>query len=141
MRDAQWQPFQVLTKSADRNAELNPILDWAPNVCMGVSVEQQSYLPRVEQLRSTGAHTKFLSIEPLLEFLGDFDLTGIDWVIVGGESGPGARPMHPDWVRGVRELCIESNVPFFFKQWGGTRKRRQGASSMVRLGIKCRRPL
>ena len=126
MREAHWHRFQVLTKRADRLAELNPVLDWAPNVWMGVSVEQRRYLARVEQLKTTGAHTKFLSIEPLLESLGGFDLTGIDWVIVGGESGPGARPMHPDWVRGVRELCIESHVPFFFKQWGGTRKKKTG---------------
>ena len=93
---------------------------------MGVSVEQRRYLHRIEELKTTGAGTKFLSIEPLLEDLGKFDLRGIDWVIVGGESGPGARTMQADWARGIRELCGEHQVPFFFKQWGGTRNKKNG---------------
>ncbi len=90
-----------------------------PNVWLGVSVEDRKYgLPRIEHLRQTPAAVRFLSIEPLLEDLGEIDLTGIHWVIVGGESGPGARPMHPDWVRRIREQCVAARVPFFFKQWG-----------------------
>jgi len=126
MRLAHWHRFQVLTKRADRLAELSSLLDWPPNVWMGVSVEQRRYLHRIEELKSTGAQTKFLSIEPLLEDLGIFDLRGIDWVIAGGESGPGARTMQPEWARGIRELCQEYQVPFFFKQWGGTRKKKTG---------------
>jgi protein gp37 len=91
-------------------------------VWMGVSVESPEYLGRIDRLRRTGARVKFLSIEPLLEDLGEFDLTGIDWAIVGGESGPGARPMNAEWVRNIRQQCASAGVPFFFKQWGGTRK-------------------
>jgi protein gp37 len=92
----------------------------------GVSVENERYLPRVDDLRRTGAQIKFLSIEPLLGPLPDLDLRGIAWVIVGGESGPGARPLNPDWVRDIRNLCLRSRVPFFFKQWGGALKSRTG---------------
>lgn len=126
MRRADWHRFQVLTKRSDRLAELDSHIDWPRNVWMGVSVESKKYLERIDRLRSTHAHIKFLSIEPLLEDLGPFDLTGMDWVIVGGESGPGARPMSPIWVRNLRELCTSGNIPFFFKQWGGTRKKVSG---------------
>lgn len=126
MRRADWHRFQVLTKRSDRLAELDSHIDWPRNVWMGVSVESKKYLERIDRLHSTHAHIKFLSIEPLLEDLGPFDLTGMDWVIVGGESGPGARPMSPIWVRNLRELCTNANVPFFFKQWGGTRKKVSG---------------
>lgn len=126
MKLAHWHRFQVLTKRAGRLAEISPLLDWPQNVWMGVSVEQRRYLHRIEELKTTGAGTKFLSIEPLLEDLGKFDLRGIDWVIAGGESGPGARAMQADWARGIRELCGEHQVPFFFKQWGGTRKKKNG---------------
>ena len=126
MRRADWHRFQVLTKCADRLLELNPQLQWPANVWMGVSVESKGYLNRVDRLRNTGASVKFLSLEPLLEELGAFDLTGIDWVIVGGESGPGARPMSPAWARNLRDLCVDARVPFFFKQWGGTRKKAAG---------------
>jgi len=126
MRIAHWHRFQVLTKRAERLAEVHTQIDWPDNVWMGVSVESKAYLPRVDALRQTGALTKFLSIEPLLEDLGPFDLSGIDWVIVGGESGPHSRSMDPDWVRHIRDRCIESRVPFFFKQWGGTRKKKTG---------------
>jgi len=128
MRRAHWHRFQVLTKRAERLAVLSPQIDWPANVWMGVSVESQGYLPRIDSLRQTGAKTKFLSLEPLLEDLGPFDLAGIDWVIVGGESGPHARPVHPDWVRDIRDLCSQAQVPFFFKQWGGTRKKKTGRS-------------
>ena len=109
--------FQVLTKRAERLAELAPSLPWPENVWMGVSVENQRWTSRVAPLRETPAAVKFLSCEPLLGPL-ELELTGIDWVIVGGESGPGARPMSPEWARGVRDQCVEASVPFFFKQWG-----------------------
>jgi protein gp37 len=99
----------------------------APHIWLGVSVEDRKHgLPRIDQLRAATAAVRFLSIEPLLEDLGQLDLTAIDWVIVGGESGHPARPMHPDWVRSVRDQCIEQHVAFFFKQWGGTRKNLTG---------------
>jgi protein gp37 len=126
MRRADWHRFQVLTKRDDRLLELDRNLQWPQNVWMGVSVESKEYLKRVDHLRQTAAHIKFLSIEPLIEDLGEFDLAGIDWVIVGGESGPRARPMHPAWVKGLRDLCFDAGVPFFFKQWGGTRKKAAG---------------
>jgi protein gp37 len=126
MRRAYWHCFQVLTKRADRLSELDRDLHWPENVWMGVSVESKKYLNRIEALRRTRSRIKFLSLEPLLEDLGAFDLAGIDWVIVGGESGPGARPMSPSWVRNLRDLCLAADVPFFFKQWGGTRKKVTG---------------
>lgn len=126
MTRAHWHWFQVLTKRADRLAELSPQLDWAPNVWMGVSVETDRYRGRIDALRSTGAQTKFLSLEPLLGPLRDLDLAGIDWVIVGGESGPRSRPMSPAWVTDLRDQCQRSKVPFFFKQWGGKNKKKAG---------------
>ena len=93
---------------------------------MGVSVENQDYISRIDHLRKTNATVKFLSLEPLLGPLPDLELSGIDWVIVGGESGPGARPMEEDWVRQIRDKCVSSDVPFFFKQWGGVIKKRAG---------------
>ena len=106
--------FQILTKRAERL----PDFEYPFNVWLGVTVEMSKYKNRIEYLRQTNAKVKFLSCEPLLGDLGKLDLTGIDWVIVGGESGPGARPMHPDWVRNIQKQCQEQNVPFFFKQWG-----------------------
>ena len=126
MRRADWHRFQVLTKRADRLLELDRQIRWTQNTWMGVSVENRKCFSRIDSLRKTGAHIKFLSLEPLLEDLGGFDLTGIDWVIVGGESGPGARPMNSLWVRNLRDLCLAAEVPFFFKQWGGTRKKVNG---------------
>ena len=126
MRRADWHRFQVLTKRADRLLELDRRIHWTQNIWMGVSVENRKCFSRIASLRKTGAHIKFLSLEPLLEDLGEFDLTGIDWVIVGGESGPGARPMNSLWVRNLRDLCLAAEVPFFFKQWGGTRKKVTG---------------
>ncbi len=116
--------FQVLTKRSDRMysvlKEFSSGPAWWPfgNVWLGVSVESRDYLSRIDDLRRTPAAVRFLSLEPLLEDLGQLDLTGIHWVIVGGESGPGARPMHPDWARGIRDQCVAAGVPFFFKQWG-----------------------
>ena len=126
MRRAAWHHFQVLTKRAERLEKLSPEIDWPDNVWMGVSVENQDYTPRIDCLRKAGAKVKFLSLEPLLGPLPDLELSGIDWVIVGGESGPGARPMEEDWVRQIRDKCVSSDVPFFFKQWGGVIKKRAG---------------
>jgi protein gp37 len=128
---ARWHTYQVLTKRADRlqamlAGELREAAE-QPHLWWGVSVEDRAHgLPRVEQLRAAPAAVRFLSVEPLLEDLGTLDLKGIHWVIVGGESGAGARPMDPRWVRSIRDQCAEASVPFFFKQWGGVRKTRAG---------------
>lgn len=111
--------YQVLTKRSTRLRRLAGDLPWPPNVWMGVSVENTDVLARVEDLRAVPAGVRFLSCEPLLGPLGGLDLAGIGWVIAGGESGPNARPMHPDWARELRDLCTAGRVPFFFKQWGG----------------------
>ena len=126
MNQASQHTFQVLTKRPGRVSRLNRKLDWTDNIWMGVSVESERWLDRVELLTTTDARTKFLSLEPLLGPLPSLDLNGIDWVIVGGESGPGARPMEPEWVREIRDNCVDNNVPFFFKQWGGVFKKRTG---------------
>ncbi len=126
MRRAYWHQFQILTKRAERLLELDTVLDWPQNVWMGVSVENAQYVQRISLLRQTHAAIRFLSLEPLLGALPDLDLQGIHWVIVGGESGPRARPVEYEWVRDIRKQCKEANVAFFFKQWGGTRKKKSG---------------
>jgi protein gp37 len=126
MRRAHWHEFQVLTKRGERLEQLNRLIDWPDNVWMGVSVEREDYRYRIDHLRHTGARTKFLSLEPLIGPLADLDLRGIHWVIVGGESGPGARPVSESWVTEIRDQCTATGVPFFFKQWGGTNKKRAG---------------
>lgn len=126
MRSASWHQFQILTKRAERLLELSRTIDWPDNVWMGVSVERQDYTSRIDALRQTGAAIKFVSMEPLLGPLSGLDLQGIDWVIVGGESGPGARRMEEDWVLGVKAQCLKARVPFFFKQWGGFNKKKAG---------------
>jgi protein gp37 len=131
MATARWHVFQVLTKRADRLRDLLigrlAFAAELPNVWWGVSVEDRKHgLPRIECLRAAPAAVRFLSIEPLLETLGVLDLTGVSWVIVGGESGPRCRPMDEAWVRGIRDQCLAAGVPFFFKQWGGIRKKRAG---------------
>lgn len=126
MGRASWHQYQVLTKRSERLLRLDDQLDWQPQIWMGVSVENEDYTFRIDHLRQTRAHTKFLSLEPLLGPLPDLDLTGIDWVIVGGESGPGARPMQHRWVVDIRDQCRRASVPFFFKQWGGVQKHRGG---------------
>lgn len=118
--------FQVLTKRSRRLRELGPHLAWCRNIWMGVSVENARYLDRIADLQATPAATRFLSLEPLLGPPGELPLDGIHWVIVGGESGPGARPMRPEWARSVRRQCRSAGVPFFFKQWGGVRKHMTG---------------
>ncbi len=126
MEKAHWHTFQILTKRSGRLMNLSPALSWPDNVWMGVSVENADYVYRIDHLRRSGARTKFLSIEPLLGPIPDLDLMGIDWVIVGGESGPGARPMKEEWVLDILEQCQKARVPFFFKQWGGERKKKAG---------------
>ena len=120
MRRASWHQFQVLTKRSGRLLELNSQIDWPDNVWMGVSVENQDYTFRIDHLRKTDAVTKFLSLEPLLGPLSGLNLNGINWVIVGGESGPGARPMLEDWVSQIRDQCNVVSVPLFVKQMGGS---------------------
>ena len=126
MRRAFWHRFQVLTKRPERLVALEPRLEWAPNIWMGVSVESDKYRSRIDHLRATRASVRFLSLEPLIGPLHGLDLDGIHWVILGGESGPHARPMDPTWAIDVRDQCHEAKVPFFFKQWGGANKKRTG---------------
>ena len=126
MRQASQHQYQILTKRAERLAESSPQLPWRENIWMGVTVESSAYKDRIDYLRYTSAHVKFLSLEPLLDDLGKLDFTGIDWVIVGGESGPGARPIKIAWVRNIRKQCLAQNTPFFFKQWGGINKKKTG---------------
>jgi protein gp37 len=127
MAAANWHTYQVLTKRSGRLRDLlNSSLSFAakqPHIWWGVSVENRKYgLPRVRDLQSANASVRFLSVEPLLEDMGSLDLSGINWIIVGGESGPGARPMKTEWVTSIRDQCRDAGVPFFFKQWGGVRK-------------------
>lgn len=126
MRRAHWHQFQVLTKRSTRLLELDHRLDWPSNVWMGVSVENTNYTFRIDHLRQTGAIVKFLSLEPLLGPLHGLDLNRINWVIVGGESGPHARPVDSSWVLSIRDQCRDASVPLFFKQWGGANKKRAG---------------
>jgi len=121
-----WHLFQVLTKRSGRLAELAPLLPWPGNVWMGVTVESAEHVNRVDDLRPVPASVRFLSLEPLLGPVPGLDLDGIDWVIVGGESGPGARPMAETWALDIREQCRRAGVPFFFKQWGGKNKKKAG---------------
>ncbi len=122
MQQASWHTFQVLTKRPERAAELAPDLPWPANVWMGTTVESADYLYRIEPLLKIPAKIRFLSLEPLLGPLPKLPLEGIHWVIVGGESGPDARPMQSKWVFQIRDQCQENGVPFFFKQWGGVYK-------------------
>ncbi len=126
MRRASWHQFQVLTKRASRLSRITSRIQWPANVWMGVSVESTEYEFRIDYLRRIGARIKFLSLEPLLGPLPDLNLTNIDWVIVGGESGPGARPMDKQWVVDIKRQCKKAHVAFFFKQWGGTNKKKAG---------------
>lgn len=126
MRTASWHQFQILTKRSQRLLDLSPEIDWPANVWMGVSVENDDVRFRVDHLRKTNAKIKFLSLEPLLGPLPRLNLRGMHWVIVGGESGPGARPMEKEWVTDIRDQCLRAGAPFFFKQWGGMFKKRNG---------------
>jgi protein gp37 len=140
---ANWHTYQVLTKRSERLRELlTGRLRFAAereNIWWGVSVEDRKYgLPRIDDLRQAPAAVRFLSIEPLLEDLGEINLSGISWVIVGGESGPGARPMKKEWVLSIRKQCKAYRVPFFFKQWGGVRKLRMAESWTAALMMNIR---
>lgn len=126
MNRASWHTFQILTKRAERLSQINSLLNWSDNIWAGVSVENADYLYRIDHLRSTSAKIKFLSLEPLLGPIPNLNLEGIDWVIVGGESGPKARLMKQEWVIEIRDACLDQKVPFFFKQWGGTSKKKNG---------------
>jgi protein gp37 len=123
MNRAHWHQYQILTKRPERLLELDAQLPWQSHIWMGVSVENADYQSRIDLLRQTHAYIKFLSLEPLLGPLDELNLKQIDWVIAGGESGPGARPCDPAWVRSIRDQCRLQKVPFFFKQWGGTNKK------------------
>jgi protein gp37 len=126
MKKASWHTFQILTKRSDRLQLIEDRIRIPKNVWLGVSVECEDYLYRIDDLRKTGAQVRFLSLEPLIGPLPGLDLEGINWVIVGGESGPGARPMQEEWVTDIRDNCLAAGVPFFFKQWGGVFKKRAG---------------
>lgn len=126
MNKARWHCFQVLTKRSGRMTKISTRLNWTSNIWMGVTVENSDYIDRIFDLHETPAAVKFLSLEPLLGPMPDIPLGGIDWVIVGGESGPGAREMKKEWAADVRDQCISANVPFFFKQWGGVNKKKAG---------------
>ncbi len=126
MNRAYWHQFQVLTKRPERVLEMDKMLSWTPNIWMGTSVENEEYAFRIDSLRQTNAKIKFLSLEPLLGPLDYLDLTNIHWAIVGGESGPHARPMKNEWVISIRDQCQKAKVAFFFKQWGGTNKKKTG---------------
>ena len=126
MNNANWHTYQVLTKRSKRLKEFDKYLKWTKNIWMGVSVETESYLFRIKDLQNSSAMIKFLSLEPLLGPIPELDLEGIHWVIVGGESGPKARFMDPDWVLNIRDQCVKAKVPFFFKQWGGKNKKKAG---------------
>lgn len=126
MEAAHWHTFQILTKRSKRLLEVAPHVNWPDNVWMGVSVENQDYTWRVHDLQKVPAAVRFLSVEPLLGPIPNLPLDGIDWVIVGGESGPRARPIRPEWVREIRRQCQEKGVAFFFKQWGGRNKKAAG---------------
>ena len=119
--------FQILTKRPERLAKVGELINkWPSNVWLGVTVETKDYKGRIQYFREIDVPVKFISCEPLLEDLEEFDLRGINWVIVGGESGPNARPIHPDWVINIRDQCTRNSIPFFFKQWGGINKKVTG---------------
>lgn len=126
MNDAHWHTFQILTKRSERLAELSQSLVWSDNIWMGVSVEDSDNLYRVNNLKKTSAHIKFLSMEPLIGPTKRLNLKGIDWVIVGGESGPGSRIVKKEWIIDIKKKCKKNKVPFFFKQWGGINKKKSG---------------
>jgi protein gp37 len=123
---AKWHIFQILTKRSERLLKIADDLPWAQNIWVGVTVESQDYIYRIDHLKNIPAKKKFLSIEPMLSPISHLPLKDIDWVIVGGESGPSARPLKPEWVRTIRDQCLNKGVSFFFKQWGGFKKAKAG---------------
>ena len=147
MRETPQHTYQILTKRSRRLIRTAPQLDWPPNVWMGVSVESEDHYNRVLDLATVPAVVRFLSCEPLLGPLPGLPLVGIDWVIAGGESGPNARHADPEWIRGLRDHCVESRTPFFFKQWGGIRAKSGGReldgetwSEMPEITLGARKP-
>jgi len=126
MNENRQHTFQILTKRSERLRKLAPELSWSDNIWMGVTVEDNDNIGRIDDLRMVAAAVRFLSMEPLIGPAGELDLEGIDWVIVGGESGPGARPMKEEWVISIKDKCHQASVPFFFKQWGGVNKKKAG---------------
>jgi protein gp37 len=126
MNKADWHRYQILTKRSDRMFAMNETLPHSEHIWLGVTVESVDYKNRIDDLIKMNCKIKFISCEPLLGSLGELNLKGIDWVIVGGESGPGARPIKEDWILEIKEQCDEQEVPFFFKQWGGVRKKKNG---------------
>jgi protein gp37 len=126
MNRANWHQYQILTKRAERIRELDKYLPWNPNIWMGVTVENNDYVNRIDFLRKSSANIKFISFEPMIGPITDANLEGIDWVIVGGESGPNSRPIEKKWVVQIRDQCKKDGVPFFFKQWGGKNKKANG---------------
>jgi len=122
MNLADWHVFQILTKRPERLAKIGEKLNWSKNIWIGTSVENANYTYRIDSLVKIKAHIRFISIEPMLGPIRRFPINGIDWIIVGGESGPRARAINPEWVRTVRDICLKNKIPFFFKQWGGKRK-------------------
>lgn len=126
MNNCPWHTFQILTKRADLLSEYSRHLTWTNNIWMGVTVESNRHIERIDHLRKTDAALKFISFEPLISEIGNFNCSNIDWVIVGGESGPGCRPVLKEWVENICDLCVSNSIPFFFKQWGGVRKKKNG---------------
>jgi protein gp37 len=126
MNRARWHCFQILTKRPGRMLKISNALNWTSNIWLGVTVENKRFQSRILELQEAPASVKFLSLEPLLGPIPNLQLKGIDWVIVGGESGPGAREMKKHWVADVRDKCLAVDVPFFFKQWGGVNKKKTG---------------
>jgi protein gp37 len=126
MNQAYWHTFQILTKRASRLKELSNLINWTENIWAGVSVENNQNINRIDFLRTVSSKIKFLSLEPLLGSIPNINLDNINWVIVGGESGPKARKMEKEWVIEIRDACLNQHVPFFFKQWGGTNKKKSG---------------
>lgn len=126
MNSAHWHLFQILTKRSDMLFKMNQVLTWSENIWMGVSIENEKFMNRLDDLRKTNASLKFISFEPLLGPIPKINLDGIDWVIVGGESGPRSRAVEKEWITQIRDQCIKTNIPFFFKQWGGKNKKKNG---------------
>lgn len=126
MKKAYWHTFQILTKRSTRLKEISRELNWRKNIWMGVTVENNDYIYRIDNLRQTPAITKFICFEPLLGEIKETNFNGIDWVVLGGESGANARPISKEWVVNIRDACLNQKIPFFFKQWGGANKKKTG---------------
>ena len=126
MNKADWHIFQVLTKRPERLEELREKINWTKNIWLGTTIESNKYIDRVKFIKETQANIKFISFEPLIDSVKDIDIDGIDWVIVGGESGSGSRVIKKEWIYEIKEKCDKLNIPFFFKQWGGTNKKKSG---------------